>query len=48
MFQRLQEGIESVEGRHPTGQERLVRGVMMVIAAAIVFGGLYLALLALE
>jgi len=49
MFQSLQEGIESVEGGgHPTGKERLVRGVIMAISAVIVFGGLYLALLAFE
>lgn len=48
MFESLQEGIESVEGRHPTRKEWLVRGGMMVIAAVVVFAGLYLALLAFK
>jgi hypothetical protein len=47
MFESLQEEIESTEGRQPI-KERLLRWVGIVVGSAIVFGGLYLAITALE
>ncbi len=47
MFESLQEEIESTEGHTPI-KEKLLRWVEIVVAATIVLGGLYYAIVALE
>lgn len=48
MFGSLDEQIESSEGERPRVSERLVRFVVIAVVSALVFGGLYLAIVALE
>jgi len=48
MFDSLGEQIERTEGGRPTTSEQLVRFVGIAILSAVVFGGLYLVIVALE
>jgi len=48
MFQSLDEEIEQAEGGRPKTSEQLVRLVGVAILSVVVFGGLYLAIVALE
>ena len=48
MFESLDEEIKITEGAGPTGKERLVRYLSVAILSVVVFGGLYLGIVALE
>jgi hypothetical protein len=48
MFDSLEDEIQTAEGGRPTTKQRVVRFVSMVVASAVVLGGLYLAIVALE
>lgn len=48
MFGSLEEQIEKTEGGHLGASERLVRFVGVAILSAVLFGGLYLIIVALE
>ncbi len=48
MFNSLDEQIERTEGGRPSASAQLVRLVGIVILSVVAFGGLYLAIVALE
>jgi len=48
MFGSLDEQIERTEGGRPAAGARLVRFVGIAILSVVVFGGLYLVIVALE
>jgi len=48
MFQTLDEQIERTEGGRPTTSERLVRFAGIAIVSVVLFGGLFLVIVALE
>lgn len=48
MFQTLDEQIGKAEGGRRTTTERLVRFVSIAVISVVLFGGLYLAIVAFE
>ena len=48
MFNSLDEQIERTEGERPSAGAQLVRFVWIVVLSVVAFGGLYLAIVALE
>jgi hypothetical protein len=48
MFQTLDEQIERTESGHPTTREWLVRFAGIAIVSVVLFGGLFLVIVALE
>jgi len=48
MFDSLEKDIEITEGGRPKTGERLIRYIGAIVLALMVFGGLYLGILALE
>ena len=48
MFNSLEEQIERTEGERSSASAQLVRLVWIVVLSVVAFGGLYLAIVALE
>lgn len=48
MFDSLEEEIRTAEGGRPTAKQLVLRFVSIAITSAVVLGGLYLAIVALE
>ena len=48
MFPSLDEQIESTEGGRPKAIERLLRFAGVTVLSVVIFGGLYLVIVALE
>ena len=48
MFPSMDDQIESTEGGRPTAIERLIRFAGITVLSVVVFGGLYLVVVALE
>ena len=48
MFNSLDEQIERTEGERPSAGAQLVRFVWIVVLSVVAFGGLYVAIVALE
>jgi hypothetical protein len=48
MFDSLEREIETAEGGRPSATQRVLRFVSITVASAVVLGGLYLAIVALE